>query len=620
MNKIILVLSAIAGIFILNGCKKEFAELNQDPSAVVEATPSFMMAGAIREFETSGYQFWFYNAKYFAKSTQLFVSDKYTVKSAQMGATGRQGTQYLEMLKYRNNILQRVESENTKNNCSYLSVCNVLSIFCGLFDSDVFGSIPYDEACMYQYGGTLTPAYDRVEDLYNEWLATLDECVANFQDATQEFVSSQDAIYHGDRAKWAKLANSLKLKIAVRLLNNDKAKAMSIRDDVLSSSAGYIDNIGDDFLYNKADVITSGDGDYVYHFGDEIWAYELNATTNVVNFLLANKDPRVRFIYKKNDFNSKIVQGFIKEGRYDDLPEAVKNNVVLENGSFKAWGGMGEPWVRYIGMPVVWDASEEYEACKDEFFEQTSIRYSLGGKQFNNVSTINEEMIRGRVDYTVPTLSTDDVIQDKDDNPWWGLYLGAGEVNLYLAELAAIDGKSYADFYEKGVKASVQEYDKLAGLNKIPYYDKTYDYDPNEATVELKDGEIEAMLKTEGIALSGSLQKDLEKIYLQQLIHFSLQPDEQFVTARRSGYPKFNSELLPRVDFKGFAAKGFLRRFEVSQPLETDLMRDIKIAAYEEQGITPGSNQSGLSDETVLNSERLWMDQKAPQWGAGSSN
>lgn len=629
LNKIVLSLSAVAGLIALNGCNKEFSELNQDPASVVEADPSYLMAEAIRKFDPVAYTDWFYNAKMFTQWSQMAVKKEFSDDAYAMTATGPQGSTSIEMLKYRNDLKFIVDKEKeetkTSNNEAFLAVCDILSIYCGIFDSDIYGSIPYTEAAMYSHGGTLTPKYDRVQDLYNTWLTTLDECIQRLQDKSQTFIANEDAVYGGDTGKWAKLANSLKLKIAVRLLSQDKAKAVEIAKAVKSASCGYISEIGDDFLYNKADVITSGDGDYVYHFGDAIWNYELNASQNVMNFLLASKDPRVRFIYTKNGFNSKVVDAFIAEGKYDNLPTYVKENVILNaDGTFKEWGGMGEPWVRYGGMPIVWTQSAEYNAVKDEFFT-VGQRYKLANaKGFANVSYYNEEMIRGRVDFTVPTAEADKIIEDKDDNPWWGLYLGAGEVNLYLAEFAFIEG-SYGEaeaFYTKGVTASVQEYDKLAGLNKIPYYGTTYGYDPNEKSIELRAGEIEAMLATSNVALSGNNPLSLEKIYLQQLIHFSLQPNDQFVTARRSGYPKINSTLIPFVKLSQVELTGIPRRFGVGEPLDTDLMKENKQAAYSEQGITPGTNQSGTGhlSTTVLNTERLWMDQKAPQWGSGSSN
>jgi hypothetical protein len=48
-------------------------------------------------------------------------------------------------------------------------------------------------------------------------------------------------------------------------------------------------------------------------------------------------------------------------------------------------------------------------------------------------------------------------------------------------------------------------------------------------------------------------------------------------------------------------------------------MHDIRLANLKEQGFTLGSNQSGtgFTTTTVLNTERLWQDKNAPQWGEG---
>jgi hypothetical protein len=264
--------------------------------------------------------------------------------------------------------------------------------------------------------------------------------------------------------------------------------------------------------------------------------------------------------------------------------------------------------------------SDEYYALKGIYFDYAN-RYQLtkddANKSYSLFSGINEEMVRGRVDFTLPTIPGGPVKQDTEDVPWWGLYLGAGETNLYLAELAnlnAISGNAKA-YYERGVELSVKEWDYVAGKNKIPYYGKTYDYDPFEASIELKDGEIEAMLATDAVKWDGSM----EKIYLQQLMNFTMMPDEMFVTARRSGYPKVGSELLPFTEFDKFQRTAIPRRFEFTEPLPTDIMHDIRLANLKEQGFTLGSNQSGtgFTTTTVLNTERLWQDKNAPQWGEG---
>ena len=160
----------------------------------------------------------------------------------------------------------------------------------------------------------------------------------------------------------------------------------------------------------------------------------------------------------------------------------------------------------------------------------------------------------------------------------------------------------------------MEEYDLLASLNKIPYYGKTYNYDPNEKVIDLQNGEIAAMAANADYQLTGNTALDLEKVYVQQLLHFTMYPNEQFVTVRRSGVPKENSTLIAWENFAPTVPNNAIpRRLEVGAPSPTDLMYQILIDAYSSQGFTPGSNQDG----TLLNSERVWQDINAPQFGQG---
>jgi len=143
----------------------------------------------------------------------------------------------------------------------------VLTVYLGIFDSDMYGDRPFTEAAMARYGGTLTPRYDKIKDLYDLWLTMLDDAANTLANSTdQTFPPNQDVVYKGDVAKWAKLANSLKLKIAARLISQDRAKALTIASQVASSPVGVLDGSQDDFLFNKANAITRDDGDKVYHW------------------------------------------------------------------------------------------------------------------------------------------------------------------------------------------------------------------------------------------------------------------------------------------------------------------------------------------------------------------
>ena len=616
-NRIFIALSLLA-VVGLTSCRDQFAELNQKPSAVITEEPSFLLTAAEAAFETNDYTFWFYNQALFANWSQMGTTGIFREDTFVMPTGVNRQTAYITMLNYRNMIDHYIEVFEHPESKAYSAMCGVLAIYGAIYAVDINGDIQYTEAAQYRNGGPLTPKYDKVEELYDIFVTELDDYIKTFKDGSQVVVGRQDIIYGGNLDKWAKLANTLKLKVAVRLYNNNPSKAGEIAKGVISNSAGYIDSMDDAFIFHKADKDTGGD--LAYQTGNSLSGYMSGSSEKVVQYMVDSRDPRVRFFYTKNGFNSLIIKEFIKEGKTADLPPYVLENINLDaDGNFESYK-LGEPWNRYHGRPLVWEMSAEYEAMKGIYFDYTD-RYQLtvgdANKSYGIFSGMSEEMVRGRVDFTLPTIPGGPVKQDTEDVPWWGMYLGAGETNLYLAELAqlgAINGNAKS-YYERGVEFSVKEWDFVAGKNKIPYYGTTYDYDPLEVSIELKEGEIETMLATDGVKWDGSI----EKIYLQQLMNFTMMPDEFFVTARRSGYPKVGSKYLPFTEFPKFARTAIPRRFEFTEPLLTDIMHDIRLANLKDQGFTTGSNQSGTghNSSTVLNTARLWQDKNAPQWGEG---
>lgn len=621
--KTTLLLSGL--LLLLSGCRDDMAKLNSNPSQVTEANISYLFAQSVINFEPAGYLLWFYNAPMTTRWGQMAVpTGGFTSTYTQTTATGDQGGQYINVLKYARDIAQVRSTMAAEDAAKYahIAACvDVLTVYLGLFDSDMYGDRPFTEAAMARYGGTLTPKYDKIEDLYDLWLQMLADATTTLTTATdQAFPPNQDVVYRGDASKWARLANSLKLKIAVRLLSQDKAQALSIASEAASNGAGLIDGPEHDFLFNKATAITKDDGDKAYHWNQEFME-STASSRRVMDFMLRNKDPRVRFFYRKNAWNATIVQGFFDQGK--EIPSYILENVnYTETGgkkTFVSWKGAGEPWVRYYGLPVEMDAAQNIAEYGDYFDSANRSKLKIGDaeKTFTPFSGYNQEMIIGRYDFTLPTLPGGPVIQDLDDKPWYGMYLSTSEVNLYLAEFkllgATLPGTAQ-QYFNKALRASVEEYDRLASLNEIPYYGKTYNYDEHEAVIDLKAGEIEAMMASPEYQLTGNPALDLEKVYIQQLLHFTLYPNEQFVTVRRSGIPKENSSLIAWENFAPTVPNNAIpRRFEVSAPSPTDLMYQILLDAYSSQGFTPGSGQDG----TLLNSERVWQDKTAPQFGQG---
>ena len=625
-NKSILAAAALSvGLF---SCADEFQELNQDKAAVTTPNISYLFAQSVNKFEPSGYLLWYYNAPMTYSWSQMAVpTGGMTTGILTTTNIGDQGSKFIDVLRLVRDIEKNINllpAEDQALELAYLHAAKVLTIYLGIFDSDMFGNLTYNEACRAKFGGVLTPAYDSMESLYAQWLQELNAAIAVFTGNQAKMVATQDVVCGGKLDKWAKFANSLKLRLAVRYMASDMNKAKAIVSEVKSASCGYIDSLDDAIIFNKGTNFSNGGtgNDWSYHWSNG-FLDGTAATENVINLMVDNLDPRVRFCYSKNSWNSKIVQAYYDRGK--EIPAFIEEDVeytVDASGkkTFVAWKGAGEPWVRYKGFPMEYNSMTMSKY--DWYYRAGNFKIAKadgsGEKSYQTFSQFQQMMVIGRsYSPSVPTTPEDVVSIAYKDRPWYGLYLGGAEVNLYLAEFAMIEGNEAAaeTYYNKALALSVQEYDKLAGLNQIEYYGTTYGYDPNEKVIDLVDGEIEAMMANEAYKFTGTRDEKMEKIYVQQLLNFTLYPNEQFITARRSGYPKIGSSLLPRLEYADIPVTTVPRRFDTGLPVETDLMYQIYLDAYAAQGFTPTSNGAGHS--ATLHNERVWADKNAPEWGAG---
>lgn len=605
---------------LMTGCQDDFAELNQDPSTVTKGEIPYLFAQGVLDFEPSDYTYWFYNANQMYQWTQLMVSTGGVDSRVFDGGTNP-GFKSIDVLKYSNEIKylrSNMAQEESAAYACYDAAMDVLVAYMGIFDSDFNGNIPHTEAAQALHGGTLTPKYDSVESLYDLWLTNLDAAIVTFTTAqNQNFLAAQDAIYQGQKDKWAKLANSLKLKIAARLISQNRAKAIQIAEQVASASCGVLDGESDDFLFNKA-TYNSASSDKVYHWSNGILQSAASSKT-IIDFMVNNRDPRVRFIFQKNDWNSKVVQLFFNANKEKQVPHYIMENIDYTVGAdgkyvFNGWKAPGEPWVRYYGLPVEFNAGQQAGTYGDWFNYTVNCRYD-NNYTYVPFSNFQTEQVYGRIDFTLPVASGDPVVQDTEDVPWYGMYMTTAEVNLFLAEFKLLGANlpgSASDYFNKALRASVEEYNRLAGLNKIPYYGTTYNYDPNEKPIDLVAGEIEEMISHDDYKLSGNNASDLEKVYIQQVLHYMMSPIDAYATARRSGIPKIGSTIFPRKDYSadGYPVTKIPRRMALSAPSPTDLMYNVLIESYKEQGFSIGSGE-------MLNSERIWQDKGAPQWGEG---
>lgn len=619
---------------VFSACNKsEYAKINTNPASISEGNPSYLFTQGYLEFEPSSYLYWYYISKIVKNFDQVnggSTSDTYNT----MGELGGIGSQWIAVKKYENDIkdvVSRYPEEDQPKYQHMTAILNVLANYLAVLDTDLYGSMPFSEAAQARYGGTLTPKYDTQEEIFDTILKELDDDIDAFKNATDQInPGSQDPMYGGNVSKWIKVANGVKLKVAVRLLHQNKSKALQIAQEVAASDANIM-TTADDFFFNRGMSSDNGMGDYAFHFGNGVEGMG-TANKTIVDFMKKNMDPRVFIIYAKNSFNSEVVQAFFDaqaNGETPEIPDYIMEDVIYSvdadgHKHFESWAEPGEPWVRIQGVPRGINISQlpEYLSGNNYFdSDKWKVKLNDSDKTYSPYSSQNERLVRGRCgSFTFPTVPGRTLqlaanVGYDAGIPWYGMGITAGEMNLYLAELSLAGAslpKSAAQYFEAGVRASAAEYNTYATLNQIPYIDALHTSDiEDDATIAITDAMIDEMMSHSDYQLTGNHSDDLEKVYIQQYLHFMYQPTEQFVTARRGGIPKIGSAYIPWNS--SYDPTIIPRRLYQTQPNETDIMREAKIAAFQEQGFSFTTGDAGAK----LNTERVWYDKNAPQWGAG---
>lgn len=602
---------------IMVGCDKdEFAELNSNPSTLSSPELRYSVAKSVEQMFGNDYTVWFYNNfDYVFPWSQL--TGVGVGNGEQFVEMGDAGDQYYNFYKgvfpNTRDIRANIDNMSGEDKAKYQAMRALtfaIQIQPAISLSDTRGSIVYSEAAMAPYTtpALITPVYDNQEMLFDLWLTELDEAIMALSTVDQISLENQDLIYGGNYEKWAKYCNLLKLKIAARLVNTNRAKAIQIAEEVAGSPVGYMDDLSEDFIYRR-DVNYYGTGD---------GTQPGTGGKNIIDFLVDNKDPRARFLFKKNSFNAEIVQTFLEQGKA--LPPYVEQFVNLDvDGNFDSWAGPGEPWVRYFGAPLSPDA--EFDSNNDSYFRQSELnKISIDGveKIYSSTSSYQEKITRTGINFTYPTKPGGRVIEKKDNHPAIQVILGSSaEANLYLAEFKMLGANlpaSAQDYFNRGVELSVLRMDALAANNQMPYYESdpvyTDENDAEQASTKLKAGEISALLALPAYDLSID---GLEKVYIQQYVNFAATPGDLWTLVRRSGVPKTGSSVLPREPFLASGSELTVpRRFTVGTPTADSKNFENQNAAADEQGFTTGTNSP-----SILNSERLWFDIQNPTYGAG---
>ncbi len=360
--------------------------------------------------------------------------------------------------------------------------------------TDVYGDAPCSEAGLGYIDEKFNPRYDTQEEIYSWFFKELKEAGAALNQSGDKI--SGDVIYKGDVTKWKKLANSLRLRYAMRISDVAPEKAQLEFEDALSDPGGILANASDDALVKYMEVSFS--------FGQESYT---DYRGNALSKLLFGNDPANNPSYLCSTFFNQMknsgdprtyrIARFYYDGlmsatstnnRIDLTEEVLKKGVTMnprDPGAF-SW----EPW------PTGYESDIMKEIALTNPSVQTSMARETEPKLANNFM--------------------------KSDNP--GVIITYAEINFLLAE-AALKGwnvsGTVADLYAKGVRASMDFLSNNYGCDKIT------------------DAEFTTFITNNGIGYTNDQKK--AAINTQAwILHFT-NPAESWANVRRSGYPRLKS-------------------------------------------------------------------------------
>ena len=498
-SKYITIITMACALFFAS-CSDEYMEnMNTDPSKAATIDPNAQLTTA--QLQTYGdlSMMEIYRNYHYAFTQQLMgcwnttnYGGRHTLDNNEMSRIWT--SFYTQSLKNIIDAQYRTAEDAEKVNIN--SVLRIYRVYLMSIITDTYGDAPFSEAGLGFLEGKFNPKYDKQEDIYNAFFLELEDAV-NKIDPTKDKVTG-DLIYAGDVTKWQQLANSLRLRFAMRISNANPTKAQTEFENALAANGGVITDASSDALIKYMTI--------AFSFGQEAYSdYRGNSLSQLLfgndpannpsylcstffNQLYNSGDPRTFKISRC--YYDGLMSATSPDNRIDITQEMIEKGIAFSPRDPGAYSW--EPW------PTGYDS----DICAELAVNNPSV-----------TATMAREV--------EPKLANNFL---KSDNP--GVVMTSAEVKLLMAETTVkkwnVGSALAEDLYKQGVRAAM---DFLTD---------------NYGCTATTDAEFDAFIQNKGTFGHTDNQK-LEAINTQAwILHFT-NPAECWANVRRSGYPKLKS-------------------------------------------------------------------------------
>lgn len=551
-------------LFVLTlsaSCSRDkFADLNTDPDAILDIPPEYELPTGLLSIHRGERYYDLYLGIYYWSQTFSIGSGN---AEGSYQASGNVGARYGMFYNGVGNRLVDVKEIIKKlpadKQASYIhldAIADIPLAYFAWYTSDVYGSMAYSEAFRARYTTPplLTPKYDTQEQLYDILDQQLKSAVERLKaptNVTQIPLTGYDIYYNGDATKWIKAANSLRLKMAMRLMKRKPEKLREIATEVLSDQVGLINNDSESWRFLAGNGFTNGEDNPANQ-------RPVSGSKNMVDFMWKTSDPRIRIYFQPSHFTKERFEAAQAQGQ---IPATFK------------WDGQ-----LYRGQYISPDAAQD--ATKATYF--AAITYTFNNEKVEGQrlpssirpSYFNSTPNSGNM--TFPIINYSDVLFMRAELAQRSIYGTPADAQ---------------NWYYKGIDAALAEHDQAASIAKIS------DYKPLTAE------EIKNYKAQPGVMFDP--KNALEQIYVQQYINYFKNNNEAWALIKRTGYPADNGNIMKSEPFfSSGVALEMPRRFSISRPYETNLNAKNINEAIDEMMKDPGfKNPNDITG-------RVWWDMK----------
>lgn len=190
------------------------------------------------------------------------------------------------------------ELKSTTEDEVLISIAEVIKVAAVHRVTDAYGPIPYSKI---GEDGELKAPLDAQKDIYTAMLQELTDAVDLLTPhMTESFNADADKVYGGSVIKWIKFANSLKLRLSMRLAYADATLAQQMAEEAVNHPVGVMTN-------NSESAFISGfgkDGNplhrimYLWNDGDS------RVSADITAYMTGLKDPRASKYFTESTFTA----------------------------------------------------------------------------------------------------------------------------------------------------------------------------------------------------------------------------------------------------------------------------------------------------------------------------